>query len=790
VQLRKLYFLILLTVISSATLYGAAKPPADANALIDLWAYYGFGEMEMIKLGWDIKNLRTADFNRDGLMDITVVNNTDSRIEILLQKPAISAEESKSSQTDANDTDINELNPPSKFRKMPVPVSVKIAGFVCGDLNGDGLADIAFYGEPRALYILLQKPAESGDKKDILSWKPLKKIKIDDGLLNSNSLECGDINNDSKTDLILAGTDAVYVICQQADGTLAEAIKYPTTSRILAMRVADFNADKHSDLMMVTNDTEKPLSIRFGQQNGRLGPQVQFDFDAPSSIDVCNYDSSGGDKILSIDAKSGRFKSHKVVTEKPNTDEEYPILFYPLPVRKENAARDLVIGDVDGDGLADIVVSDPGAAQLILYRQIKGMGLDTPVEFPAFADITSLSAADIDRDDRDEIGVLSVKEKTIGISRYEDKRLTFPKPLDIIGEPLAMQLADVDGDGKTDCVYVSKDANDIRWLRVRHDLAAGEKNKIADSALELKKLTANPDGLKVFDTDHDGLQDVLIFVSYDQPTMVRQSAKGTFEIVDSPASQASLIKEAKASSTAITKIDGKKGDGLLVAQQNFGRSLRMTDGKWTIVDQYNAKSTENVISGVAAFDIDNDGHSDILLLDGQKGRLQILKAADDNMYRFAKEIDISTWNIKKILFAPLTGSKAGSIVLFDTDKFAIITPRSGATKLEQQFSYETTIKDGKYANLISGDLNSDGRSDFAIVEYKRNHIEILTLNDAMRPVSATVFKVFEQKSYREEERRGQALVEPSELVIADVTGDGKNDLITITHDRVIIYPQD
>jgi hypothetical protein len=790
VQLLKFYFVVLFAVLGGMNLYGVSTSGADANAVTDLWAYYGFGEMEMIKLGWDIKNLRTADFNRDGLTDIAVVNNTDSRIEILLQKTAISSDDGTTHQADANDTDINELNPPSKFRKMPVPVSVKIAGFVCGDLNGDGLADIAFYGEPRALYILLQKPIEANDKKDTLSWKALKKNKIDDGLLNSNSLECGDINNDGKTDLILAGADAVYVILQQADGTLAEAIKYPTTSRILAMRAADFNGDKRSDLMMLTNDGEKPLSIRFGQQNGQLGPQVQFDFDAPSSIDVCNYDGVGGAKILSIDAKSGRFKSNKVVTEKPNTDEEYPILFYPLPVRKENAARDMVIGDVDGDGLADIVVSDPGAAQLILYRQIKGMGLDTPVEFPAFADIASLSVADIDRDDRDEVGVLSVKEKTIGISRYENKRLTFPKPLDIIGEPLAMQLADVDGDEKADCVYVSKDANDVRQLRVRYNLAAGDKSKIADSALELKKLTANPDGLKVFDADHDGLQDIMIFVSYDQPIMVRQSAKGTFEIVDSPASQASLIKEAKASSTAVAKINGKKGDDLLVAQQNFARSLRMTGGKWTIIDQYNAKSTENVISGVAAFDIDNDDHSDILLLDGQKGRLQILKAGDDKMYHFSKEIDISTWSIKKILFEPLTGAKAGSIVLFDADKFALITPRSGTIKLEQQFGYETTIKEGKYANLISGDINSDGRSDFVLVEYKRNHIEILTLNDAMQPVSAMTFKVFEQKSYREEERRGQALVEPSELVIADVTGDGKNDLITITHDRVIIYPQD
>jgi hypothetical protein len=674
---------------------------------------------------------------------------------------------------------------------VPVAVSIKLANLVSGDLNSDGLVDFAFYGEPRALYILAQKQAGPEEKKGTLSWKTLKKIKIDDGLLNSNSLECADINNDGKADLVLAGTDSVYVILQESDGTMAEPIKYPTTSRILAMKIADFNGDKKNDLLMITNDSEKPLGIRFGQTNGQLGPEMLFDFEAPSSIEICNYDKTDGDKILTVEARTGRFKSFKLISEKPNTDEDYPLLFYPLPAHKDNAGRDLVIADIDGDGLADIVVSDPGAAQLILYKQVKGLGLDTPAEYPAFADITSLSSADIDNDGKDEIGVLSVKEKTIGISSYEKKRLTFPVPLDITGEPLAMQFADVDGDGHTDCMYVSKDSNDARWLRVRYNLASGTKNNVPDSVFELNKLSSNPDGLKIFDADQDGLPDVMIFVSYDQPIMVRQTQKGKFEIVDSPGSQASLIKDAKASSTAVAKIDGKKGEDLLLAQQNFARSLHMSNGKWTIVDQYNAKSTENVISGVGAFDIDNDGHSDILLLDGQKGALQVLKAGDDKMYHFIKEIDINAWNIKKILFAPLTGGTAASIVLFDADKFALITPRSINMKLEQQFSYETTIKEGKYANLACGDINNDGRMDFVMVEYKRNHLEVLTLNNDMKPVPATSFKVFEQKSYRDDERRGgRSLVEPSELTIADVTGDGKNDIITITHDRIIVYPQD
>jgi hypothetical protein len=60
----------------------------------------------------------------------------------------------------------------------------------------------------------------------------------------------------------------------------------------------------------------------------------------------------------------------------------------------------------------------------------------------------------------------------------------------------------------------------------------------------------------------------------------------------------------------------------------------------------------------------------------------------------------------------------------------------------------------------------------------------------MKPIPAMRFKIFEQKGYREGEARGKSSVEPRELKIADVTGDGRNDLVTIIHDRIIIYPQD
>ena len=818
-------------------------------------AYYGFDEIEIIKQEWGIKCLRIADFNGDGRNDIAVVNNRKAKIEVLIQKKAVGPAETAVA-VDPEDVDVNLLSPPTRFEKQAVAVSQRVFSFVCGDLNSDGMTDLAFYGEPKGLYVILQKVGEAktappaflrkqeGGAKT-LSWRTRRKIKIDEGLVTSTALVCADLNNDGADDLALAARDAVYVILQKEDGSLAEPVKYPTTSRLLGIEVTDLNGDNINDLILITNDPEKRVHVRFGLETGQLGPQVQYFIEKPWTLKFANIDAAAGDEMLTVDAVSKRLICYKFAAEKPpllsstrGRGGDWPILFYPLVSGKENTKRDLVVGDFDGDGLVDITISEPGAAELVFYKQIAKHGLAEPVRFPAFADTAGLSAADIDGDDKAELAVLSVKEKIIGISKFENERLSFPQPVKLSGEPVAMELADIDSDGNIDCVYVSKDVNDIRTMRVIYDLGTAAKQEANPSEvtetrhpLELKKLTSNPDGLKVLDVDQDGLQDALIFVKYESPILVRQTEKGVFEVIDSPGAQASLIKDASLSSIAIADVDDQAGKELLVAQKNFARSLVFARGQaWSVIDQYNAKSTENKISAVAAFDMDtyaspmessvsplgdalrrspkdlrtnrriNGGKSAdqpaILLLDGQKGQLQILNAGDDKTYRFVKELDVGKWNDAthlKVLFEPLAGNDVKSILLFDSEKFALITPPRGNNvphHLEQQFSYETKIKDGVYGNLIAGDINSDGRPDIIMVEYNRNHIEILALDSELKPIPAMRFKVFEQKSFRNTERHGKSSVEPRELKIADVTGDDKNDLVTIIHDRIIIYPQD
>ena len=793
VRLSKTIFAIVFTGIILCNLNAQQADPDDISE------YYGFEEIEIVKLDWGIKDLLVADFNGDGRKDIALTNNRRARIELLLQKESMGPGE-KDFAIDPNDININAITPPTRFEQQSIAVSQKLHSLVCGDLNSDGRKDLAFYGEPKALYVLLQKAdeAKSGKPKS-LNWPTRKKINIDDGLPTSNALVCADLNNDGADDLALAGRDSIYIIVQAEDGSLAEPVKYPTTAQTLGVEIGDLNGDKINDLILVTNDMEKPLHVRFGLDTGQLGPQLQFSTERPFALMLRNIDRANGDEVLSVDSLSGRLICYQLAVEN-RKDADWPILFYPLASGQEDTKRDLALGDVDGDGLADVMISDPGAAELILYKQKAGAGLAEPVRFPAFADITNLSAVDIDADGKSELGVLSLKEKVIGISEFEDDRLSFPKPVDVTGEPVAMELADVDGDGNIDCLYVSRSDDDLRTLRAVYDLAASEKAGRDELALELKKLTSNPDGIKVLDVDQDGLPDVLIFVSYEPPILVRQVEKNKFEVVDSPKAQSSLIKDANLRSISVANVDGKAGDELLVAQKNFARSLVFSEGQtWNVIDQYNAKSTENQILAVAAFNLDTGIPADrpsILLLDGQKGQLQILKAGSDKTYRVEKELEVGNFNSAahlKMLFAPLTGGEVESLLLFDSKKFAIVTPlssRNFAQHLEQQFGYETKIKDGIYGNLAAGDINSDGRTDIIMVEYGRGHIEILTLDAGEKPVPAMRFKIFEEKSYRDSTGRPKASAEPRELTVADVTGDGKDDLVTVIHDRIIIYPQD
>ena len=101
--------------------------------------------------------------------------------------------------------------------------------------------------------------------------------------------------------------------------------------------------------------------------------------------------------------------------------------------------------------------------------------------------------------------------------------------------------------------------------------------------------------------------------------------------------------------------------------------------------------------------------------------------------------------------------------------------------------YETPIKDGRLHDVVSGDLNNDGRKELIFLETARNYIDIVTYEKPHQLVPSDRWQVFEERTFRN--RRGDAQ-EPREALVVDVTGDKKNDLVIIVHDRILVYPQE
>jgi hypothetical protein len=101
--------------------------------------------------------------------------------------------------------------------------------------------------------------------------------------------------------------------------------------------------------------------------------------------------------------------------------------------------------------------------------------------------------------------------------------------------------------------------------------------------------------------------------------------------------------------------------------------------------------------------------------------------------------------------------------------------------------YETPINDGYLNDVVSGDLDNDGRKELVFMETSKNHLDIVLFDKNHKLLPGDRWQVFEQKAFRP---RGGDGTEPREAVVADLTGDGKNDLAVVVHDRILLYPQE
>jgi hypothetical protein len=160
--------------------------------------------------------------------------------------------------------------------------------------------------------------------------------------------------------------------------------------------------------------------------------------------------------------------------------------------------------------------------------------------------------------------------------------------------------------------------------------------------------------------------------------------------------------------------------------------------------------------------------------------------AGERGWRATESINVKGIEFDAIHAGALCGDGHENILAIGKEGFGVIRLAGRRAALREVSSWRTDEDQRRPHELATGDVNGDGFTDVISLDAGEQMCEILTISEARRLLYAISFQVFESKIFSGGEPREY---EPSAAIVADVTGDGADDLVLLAHDRVLLYPQ-
>ena len=748
-----------------------------------LGQYFGFQPVEIFKLEMRSSNLVARDIDRDGLVDLVLADNSHSRIDYLHQRKQKPAGEPVADP----DEEVNAVESDWRFEHRKIPVNRQVNAMVVGDYNGDGRPDLAYLGAPNYLVVRFQPKAGE--------WSETVEFRIPDLNPIRGNLATGDLDGNGKSDLVVIGKFETSIFFQSEQGKLGTPQQLMNTSALLGLaHVSDLDGDGRQDLCYTTVEAQKrTFCVRLQDATNRLGPELRLKLPAHRDVQLQDLDGRRGRELVLVESSTNRVKLLRVRGPAADDDSEQKQRLIQYGFGRQGAARteslrDVATGDVDGDGRIDVVVSDPAGARVIVFRQRQSGGLDLGTAFPGLEDTRQVKIGNVDGVAGNEVVVVSVKEKTLGVSRMADGRLGFPRPLAVAGDPLACALVDVDGKPGPEIVYVAKPEQGSGYVlgALGRDgdgkLVPRPFGKLAQVPVTLK---GTPHYLVAVDANRDSRSDLLVFQDLEQPPvlMITQADGSLKSVATSGGIQLGNIDPGQ------LFVGRLEQQSILVAQQKFARNVALTpEGAWRVIDQYNVIESNAKIAGVAALELDGKAGKEIVLIDTGVSQLRVMRReGEGKLFKPWREVELGTLGYRANRIADLNGDKREDLLLVGNGKFAVLYNGHKGLRVEELASFEPRRKQARLSTTVSGDLNGDGRIDVAAIDRLSHRISLLDYSPAHGLRHALDFRIFEQKSFRGAAGGGS---EPREALIADVTGDDRPDLVLLVHDRVLVYPQD
>ena len=744
-------------------------------------ASFGFSGPETFPIDFFMSQLHAADLDGDKLMDLVVVNNSRSKITLLYNQTGKTNR--AASGAHSVKLELNELPPDARFRIDSIASEKRIAALVVQDLNGDGRPDIAYYGEPKELVVQYNQGTKG--------WSAPKRWPIEDGQLTANALVAGDLNGDHRTDLVLLGENQIYVFAHQPNHTLAEPEKIPYSGTVKAVQVLDIDGDERDDLVLVNWDSPNPFRFRRQNAAGQLGPEIHFSLPPVRSYIADDLDGDHKAEIITIAQNSGRAAISKFARKQAEAfvGDFRQGQFQVLPLNKSaKARRGMAWADVNGDSLPDLIVAEPDSGQLTIYLQQPDGSLPRGLTFPTLTGVSDLAVAPGAGGQPAEIFLMSADERQVGVTHFDKQgRVAFPTIIPTEGKPLALALGALQA-GEKPTLAVILDQDGKRALFTRGPDGKTKMQKLGDS------FKSNPASVTFHDANQDGLVDLVVLIPYEKIKILLQVPDKDFEELDvappgGPTEQPWL---------SAADVDGDGRPELLLAQKNFLRAVVLkadaeqkdsTNKSWsfTVKDQINGTAGNSRIVGATPLRNGTNAVDSLFLLDAERKSLTLSERDTNGVWQVIRNVPLPFTEFTELRPLALAGKKPNSLAFLGLNAVAWMALDGQTWELTELDGYETPIKDGHLHDVISGDLNQDGRKDLVFLETAKNYLDVVIYEQTGKLVPANRWQVFEERSFRN--RRGDQ-AEPREALIVDVTGDGKNDLVVMVHDRILVYPQE